>query len=100
MAVLVSCRTEDLETDTRLRGLVGEPDPAARFDVGLLSREQATGALVTAGHDLSKFSEDQIAVLRIPGNLRILTKVPAPELFDFRTEQELINGYLDWAVRT
>ncbi|MFD0782714.1 ATP-binding protein [Micromonospora azadirachtae] len=100
MAVLVSCRTEDLDTDTRLRGLVKEPNPAARFEVGLLSRDQAAGALVTAGHDLSKFGEDQIAILRNPGNLRILTKVPAAELFDFGTEQELIDGYLDWAVRT
>ncbi|GAA0925086.1 AAA family ATPase [Virgisporangium aurantiacum] len=100
LAVLVSCRTEDLDTDTRLRGLVAEPDPAARFDVGLLSRGQATGALVTAGHDLSKFGDVQIAILRVPGNLRILTKVPPAELFDFGTEQELIDGYLDWAVRT
>ncbi|RUL90336.1 AAA family ATPase [Verrucosispora sp. FIM060022] len=100
MAVLVSCRTEDLDTDTRLRSLVREPDPAAQFDVAPLSREQAAGALVTAGHDLSKFDEDQITILRNPGNLRILTKVPPGELFDFTTEQELVDGYLDWAVRT
>jgi hypothetical protein len=99
MAVLVSCRTEDLDTDTRLRGLIRDPDPAAQFDVGLLSKEQTAGALVAAGHDLSKFDERQIAILRNPGHLRILTKLPAVELFDFGTEQELIDGYLDWAVR-
>ena len=100
MSVLVSCRTEDLDTDTRLRGLVKGPDPAEQFDVGLLSKEQAAGAIVAAGYDLLKFGESQITILRKPGNLRLLTKVPTAEFFDFGTEQELIDGYLDWAVRT
>jgi hypothetical protein len=93
ITVVIGCRSEDLESDVRLRALKNRSPIARQVDVPPLDENQVSGALVTAGIDPEALSRDQLELVRVPICLAYLTLTP--ELpYDFATEQDLQERWL------
>jgi hypothetical protein len=89
LTLLVSCRTEDLRTDDRLRSLVDEPNPAVTVDIPKLARTAVESALGAAGITPTQLSASQLALLRTPILLKYLVETKDDGPFDFESEGDI-----------
>lgn len=94
ITVVISCRSEDLDSDVRLRGLVERAPVARQIDIPRLSDSQVDGALAQAGVDRDLLTPDQWELLRVPICLKYLSMTPQPP-YDFATERDLKERWLD-----
>jgi hypothetical protein len=93
ITVVIGCRSEDLESDVRLKTLKSRPPIARQVDVSSLDENQVSGALVTAGIDPDALTPGQLELVRVPIRLAYVTRAPAPP-YDFATEQDLQERWL------
>lgn len=98
ITLLVSCRSQDLETDARVRALLQDPDPARTVDICPLSIDETTEAIRISGYNPSDLNPGQIEVLRVPANLKMFTKLPPSRVRPFSSEQELAATFVEWSI--
>jgi len=94
LTVLVSCRSEDLASDDRLRELADGSHLAPTIEVPALTPSQVVSALAYAAIDPSQLNADQRELIRVPTRLRYLIESKEAGPFDFATEQDLIERFL------
>jgi hypothetical protein len=98
LRVVISCRSDELAADPRLRRL-GERDEEGGFDpatidVGLLDRGDVLQTVTGLGLPASDLSDDQIELLRVPYQLALLAGSPDPALpLDFNSAAELLERF-------
>lgn len=95
ITLLISCRSEDLASDDRLRILAEGPHAAAQIDVPALSADEVGGALAQAGVDPGELSGAQLELLRIPTCLKYLSESKDAGPYNFETEADLVERFLD-----
>ncbi|NQT36977.1 MAG: hypothetical protein HQ581_05785 [Planctomycetes bacterium] len=93
LRLLVACRDFDLDNDHRLRRLTRKEDETERISVQLLSLAQVEGSLTVAGHDLSRFSDKQRELLRIPLHLWLFLSGGNHEAAAFTTVSDLLDRF-------
>lgn len=96
ITVVISCRSEDLDADERLRALVHGDASLEHIEVPPLTVAQTRGSLVQAGFELTDLTVEQIDLVRLPMLLRLLIESRDAGPFDFRTAEELRNRYIDF----
>jgi hypothetical protein len=96
ITVVISCRSEDLDADERLRALVHGDASLEHIQVPLLTVAQVKGTLVQAGLELTDLTKEQIELVRLPMLLRLLIESSDAGPCDFRTAEELRNRYIDF----
>jgi hypothetical protein len=96
LTLFISCRSEDLDADERLRALAHGDASFEVIDVPPLAVDQVRGSLVQAGIDLSELDDEQIEIVRVPAELKLLIDSREAGPFDFRTAEELRRRYVDF----
>lgn len=92
IGLVMSCRSEDLDTDDRLRGLASETD-SHRVDLGLLSDTDVASIRDRAGALDAELSPEQLTVLRLPFNLDTFIRTYAVGSHDWASSEDLLNRY-------
>jgi hypothetical protein len=97
LRVVLSCRTFDIENDTRLRRLIPTTDPRPVVTVGPLGAEQVTAAVRNMGLDPDVLTATQRTILAIPLHLALLSEVLEPSAgqtaLDFTRASELYEKF-------
>ena len=95
----MSCRQEDFNSDDRLRGLLRDPTTTERVEVPRLATDQVRGAIVSAGDDPARLSDQQAELLALPQMLKLYLASLGAGPPAFSTKEELVERYLDWVTR-
>lgn len=94
LAVLLSCRTTDLENDVRVQSAVSRfGESEHRVELSRWSSVSVKSVLLRSEIDPDQLSEEQIELLRIPQNLFLLVESRDAGEFDFETELDLQARY-------
>jgi hypothetical protein len=94
LAVLLSCRTTDLENDVRVQSAVSRfGDSEHRVELGRWSAASVKSVLLRSEIDPDQLRGEQIELLRIPQNLFLLVESRDASGFDFETELDLQARY-------
>jgi hypothetical protein len=96
VTLLISCRSEDLANDDRLKSLAEGLDPAERVEVPPLTVEQVHGALAQAGVPINDLIPEQLELLRTPMLLKYLIDSKDAGPFVFVTAQQIMDRYANW----
>lgn len=100
LTLVISCRTEELDADERLRGLIHGDASLETIDVPPLTLNQVKGALVQADFELSDLRRDQLELVRVPELLKCLLESREAGVYDFATPSDLRNRYIDFQTST
>lgn len=98
LTLLVSCRSEDLDADERLRALVHTDASLEIIDVPPLNGGQVRASLVQAGIDVDDLDNVQLELVGNPALLKQLIDSQAAGPLNFRTAEELRARYIDFKV--
>ena len=94
LAVLISCRTTDLENDVRVQSAVSRfSDSPQRVALSEWSLSSVKSVLLRGGIDPDRLRDEQIELLRNPQNLFLLIESRDAGGFDFETELDLQARY-------
>jgi hypothetical protein len=94
LAVLLSCRTTDLENDVRVQSAVSRfGDSEHRVELSRWSPASVKSVLLRSEIDPDQLREEQIELLRIPQNLFLLVESRNAGEFYFETELDLQARY-------
>jgi hypothetical protein len=100
LTVVISCRSEDLAADERLRDLVHGDASLEVIDVPPLGLNQTKGSLVQAGFQLAEINQEQLELVRLPALLKMLIDSRDAGPCGFSTPEELRDRYLDFQTRS
>ncbi|MET0602133.1 MAG: hypothetical protein ABW167_09115 [Baekduia sp.] len=99
LRVVLSCRTFDIENDSRLRRLIPATDPRPVLTVGPLGDAQVTAAVSNMGLDPDTLTATQRTILAVPLHLALLSEVLGASggqaVLDFTTAGELYEKFWD-----
>lgn len=98
LTIVISCRSEDLEADERLRALFHRDASADVVEVPPLADNEVTGVLARAGMDPDELDRSQFELVRMPVLLRLLIDSRDAGPCTFQTEEQLRERYLDHVV--
>jgi hypothetical protein len=99
VTLLVSCRSEDLASDERLRVLAYGSEPAEVVEVTELPTAQLVDLIEQLGVDIKSLSENQLRLLSTPELLKCFIESVEAGPPDFDTAEELRGRYVDFKTR-
>lgn len=99
ITLVISCRSEDLDADERLRDIVHGEASLEVLEIPLLDEGQVAGSLIQAGFDLEDMNDEQLELVRLPELLKLLINSRDAGPLTFKTAEELRDRYIEFKTR-